>query len=33
MENKDKKKKVVKKIKKKYLKLKKELNIHNKLVM
>ena len=31
MENKDKKKKDVKKIKKKYLKLKKEINIHNKL--
>ena len=31
MENKDKKKKDVKKIKKKYLKIKKEINIHNKL--
>ena len=31
MENKDKKEKDVKKIKKKYLKLKKEINIHNKL--
>tara|TARA_Y100000590_G_scaffold323993_1_gene367486 strand:+ start:904 stop:2988 length:2085 start_codon:yes stop_codon:yes gene_type:complete len=31
MENKDKKKKDVKKIRKKYLKLKKEINIHNKL--
>ena len=30
MENKDKKKKDVKKIRKKYLKLKKEINIHNK---
>ena len=31
MENRDKKEKDVKKIKKKYLKLKKEINIHNKL--
>ena len=31
MENRDKKEKDVKKIRKKYLKLKKEINIHNKL--